>query len=96
MAKQKPLKQKREAETQIGEAEVRRECRSGNRNCCAGIWNLYFVLQFLNPRERRGIWNLEGLSRFLESAQLPKSGARRGIWNLEGLGRNCFLLLSPT
>ena len=41
---------------------------------------MYFVLQFLNPRERRGIWNLEGLSRFLESAQLPKSGARRGIW----------------
>ena len=39
---------------------MRRECRSGNRSCCAGIWILYFVLQFLNPRERREIWILDG------------------------------------
>ena len=42
---------------------------------------------------RRGIWNLEGLSRFLESAQLPKPGTKRGIWNLDGpsrvLGNSC-------
>ena len=42
---------------------------------------------------RRGIWNLEGLSRFLESAQLPKPGTKRGIWNLVGpsrvLGNSC-------
>ena len=36
---------------------------------------------------RRGIWNLEGLSRFLESAQLPKPGTKRVIWNLDGPSR---------
>jgi len=34
---------------------VRHECRSVNRNCCLGIWNLYFVFQFPNRRARRVI-----------------------------------------
>jgi hypothetical protein len=67
--------------------EVRHECRSVNRNCCLGIWNLYFVFQFPNCRARRVIWILHGDIWILKSVQVPKSAARRGIWNLDDQSR---------
>ena len=60
------------------------KCRSVNRNCCLGIWNLYFVFQFPNRRARRVIWILHGDIWILKSVQVPKSAARRVIWNLDG------------
>ena len=57
---------------------VRHECRSVNRNCCLGIWNLYFVFQFPNCRARRVSWILHGDIWILKSVQVPKSAARRG------------------
>jgi hypothetical protein len=71
----------------IGNSLVRHECRSVNRNCCLGIWNLYFVFQFPNRRARRVIWILHGDIWILKSVQVPKSAARRGIWILDGLSR---------
>ena len=62
---------------------MKRQCRSVNRNCCLGIWNLYFVFQFPNRRARRVIWILHGDIWILKSVQVPKSAARRGIWNLD-------------
>jgi len=60
------------------------KCRSVNRNCCLGIWNLYFVFQFPNCRARRVSWILHGDIWILKSVQVPKSAARRVIWNLDG------------
>ena len=59
------------------------KCRSVNRNCCLGIWNLYFVFQFPNCRARRVSWILHGDIWILKSVQVPKSAARRVIWNLD-------------
>jgi len=63
---------------------MRHECRSVNRNCCLGIWNLYFVFQFPNRRARCVSWILHGDIWILKSVQAPKSAARRGIWILDG------------
>ena len=63
---------------------MKRQCRSVNRNCCLGIWNLYFVFQFPNRRARRVSWILHGDIWILKSVQVPKTGARRGIWILDG------------
>ncbi len=65
-------------------ARMRHECRSVNRNCCLGIWNLYFVFQFPNRRARCVSWILHGDIWILKSVQAPKSAARRGIWILDG------------
>ena len=75
------------AATEKERSPVRHECRSVNRNCCLGIWNLYFVFQFPNRRARRVIWILHGDIWILKSVQVPKSAARRGIWILDGLSR---------
>jgi len=39
---------------------MKSEYRSVNRNCCLGIWNLYFVFQFPNRRARCVSWILHG------------------------------------
>ena len=64
--------------------EMKSEYRSVNRNCCLGIWNLYFVFQFPNRRARCVSWILHGDIWILKSVQVPKSAARRGIWILDG------------
>jgi hypothetical protein len=63
---------------------MKSEYRSVNRNCCLGIWNLYFVFQFPNRRARCVSWILQGDIWILKSVQVPKSAARRGIWILDG------------
>ena len=65
-------------------APMKSEYRSVNRNCCLGIWNLYFVFQFPNRRARCVSWILQGDIWILKSVQVPKSAARRGIWILDG------------
>jgi len=67
-----------------GVLAMKGKCRSVNRNCCLGIWNLYFVFQFPNCRARRVSWILHGDIWILKSVQVPKSAARRVIWNLDG------------
>jgi hypothetical protein len=62
---------------------MKRQCRSVNRNCCLGIWNLYFVFQFPNRRARRVSWILHGDIWILKSVhrfQKPGRGAESGFW----------------
>ena len=78
---------------------VRHECRSVNRNCCLGIWNLYFVFQFPNRRARRVIWN-NSAWRYLDLEICPGSKIRGEARNLDSgwpapvLG-NCPVLQNP-
>ncbi len=80
-------------------AQVRHECRSVNRNCCLGIWNLYFVfLMSLSISKSQGeVRNLDSAWRYLDLEICPGSRIRGEARNLDsGWPELVFWKLSST
>ena len=84
--------------SQSASQSVRRECRSVNRNCCLGIWNLYLVFQF--PKLQGEARNLDSAWRYLDLEICPVSKIRGEARNLDSgwpepvLG-NCPVIQNP-
>ena len=77
---------------------MKSECRSVNRNCCLGIWNLYLVFQF--PKSQGEARNLDSAWRYLDLEICPVSKIRGEARNLDSgwpepvLG-NCPVIQNP-